>query len=209
MTRAGLILLGGGGHAKVVAETAQAAGWLVAGVFDPGLSVEQRVLGLPVLGTGEDLAPFLDGGYAFVPAIGAGSVRWKEFGRLRAVGATIATLVHPAAIVSPSATVGEGTVVMAGAVIQAETTIGAAAIINTGATIDHDCRIGNGVMVAPGATLCGGVTVGDHAFIAAGAVLVSGVTVGCSAFVGAGTVVVDPLPDGTKIASVRRSSSSL
>lgn len=209
MTPAGLILLGGGGHAKVVAEAAQAAGWRVAGVLDPGLSVGQRVLGLQVLGSGVDLSPFLDDGYAFFPAVGAGGVRWKEFERLRAVGATIATIVHPAAIVSPSATVGPGTAVMAGAVIQAETVIGAATIVNTGATIDHDCRIGDGVMIAPGATLCGGVAVGDHAFIAAGAVLVPGVTVGRSAFVGAGTVVVDPVPDGAKLASVRRSSSSL
>lgn len=203
MSRGRLILLGAGGHARVVAEAALAAGWQVAGFLDPGRAPGELVLGLPVLDRGDDLSPFLDG-HSFFPAIGDGHIRWKEYERLRDAGATIATIIHPGAIISPSVTVGEGAVVMAGAVIQAESAIGPAAIVNTGATIDHDCRIGAGVMVAPGATLCGGISVGDHSFIAAGAVLVPGVTVGRSAFVGAGTVVVEPLADGAKLKSVRR-----
>lgn len=205
MTPNRLIILGAGGHAKVVAETAQAAGWTIAGFLDPGKQAGQTVLGWPVLGDGNDLGPWRHG-HAFFPAIGDGMIRWREFERLRAMGALVPALLHPAATMSPSSEVEPGTVVMAAAVVQASAHIGPAGIVNTGATIDHDCRIGAGVMIAPGATLCGGVVVGDHAFIAAGAVLTPGVCVGRSAFVGAGTVVVDNLPENARLRSVRRNA---
>lgn len=204
MTQGRLVLLGAGGHAKVVAEAARAAGWSVLGFLDPGRTVGERVLDLPVLGAGDEFSQF-DDDVAFVPAIGDGRIRWREFQLLRHGVGRIATVVHPAAVVSPSATVGPGSVVMAGAVVQAQTRIGAASIVNTGATVDHDCVVGDGVMIAPGATLCGGVRVGDFSFVAAGAVVIPGVTLGRSVFIGAGTVVVDDVADDCRLASVRRS----
>ncbi|WP_042775588.1 acetyltransferase [Sinorhizobium fredii] len=201
----GLILLGAGGHAKVVAEVARANDWQVAGYLDPGLKRGEIVAGAPVLGSVsevfDDAAWLRD--YALFPATGRADIRWREYQKLLEIGATIPTLVHPKAIVSSSALIDTGSVVMAGAVIQADARVGAASIINTGALVDHDCIIGSGVMIAPGAVLLGGVQVGNNSFIAAGAIVVPGATVGSGAFVGAGTIVADDVPDGARITSAR------
>lgn len=77
-------------------------------------------------------------------------------------------LIHPTAVISPSATIGSGTVIMAGAIIQARARIGKHCIINTGATVDHDCIIGDYAHIAPGAHLCGHVEVGEGALVGVG-----------------------------------------
>jgi sugar O-acyltransferase (sialic acid O-acetyltransferase NeuD family) len=205
----GLILLGGGGHAKVVAEVARANNWQIAGYLDPGLTRGEIVGGAPVLGGVSELfegAAWLKD-YALFPATGSAAIRRREFQQLLALRARVPTLIHPRAIVSSSATIDIGTVVMAGAVVQADVKVGAASIINTGALVDHDCIIGVCVMIAPGAILLGGVQVGDDAFIAAGATIVPGVKVGRGAFVGAGMVVSEDVPEGTRLTSRRLTSA--
>lgn len=203
----GLILLGAGGHAKVVSELARAAGWRITGFLAPESRQGAQSLGAPVLGDGLDLTAdptWLEQNDLF-PAIGQGEIRWREFVRLAAAGARVPSLVHPSAVVSSSAQIEAGAVVMAGAIVQADSVIGPAAIINTGAQVDHDCHIGAGTMIAPGAVLCGHVHVGDHAFVGAGAVIVPGIRIGRGAFVGAGTTVVNDLMEGTQIKASRRS----
>lgn len=208
MTRASrLILLGAGGHAKVIAELARATGWQITGFLAPRSERSEESLGAPLLGDGADLTAdpsWLDQNDLF-PAIGEGEIRWREFVRLAAAGARVPSLIHPSAVVAPSARIEAGAVVMAGAIIQADSVVGPAAIINTGAQVDHDCTIGAGAMVAPGAVLCGAVHVGDHAFVGAGAVIVPGIHIGRGAFVGAGTTVVNDLHEGTQLKASRRS----
>jgi acetyltransferase EpsM len=202
-----LILLGAGGHAKVVSEVARSAGWRIAGFLAPESGRGEQNLCAPLLGNGLDLTAnpiWLEQNDLF-PAIGQGEIRWREFVRLAAAGARVPYLVHPSALVSPSAQIEAGAVVMAGAIIQANSVIGPAAIINTGAQVDHDCHIGAGTMIAPGAILCGDVHVGDHAFVGAGAVIVPRIRIGRGAFVGAGTTVVNDIMDGTQIKASRRS----
>lgn len=207
--RSQLILLGAGGHAKVIAELARAAGWEIAGFLAPRNERGESNLGAPLLGDGTDLTAdpsWLEQNDMF-PAIGEGEIRWREFVRLAAAGARVPSLIHPSAVISPSARIEAGAVVMAGAIIQADSVIGPAAIINTGAQVDHDCRVGAGAMIAPGAVLCGDVHVGDHAFVGAGAVIVPRIRIGRSTFVGAGTVVPNDLPDGTHLKTTRRISA--
>ncbi|MGE4430288.1 MAG: acetyltransferase [Sphingobium sp.] len=205
-TSNGLILLGAGGHAKVIFELARASGWQVTGFLAPDSGQSKASLDAPLLGDGVDLTAdpaWLEQNDLF-PAIGQGDIRWREFVRLAAAGARVPSLVHPKALVSPSAQIEAGAVVMAGAIVQANSVIGPAAIINTGAQVDHDCHIGAGVMIAPGAILCGDVHVGDHAFIGAGAVIVPGIRIGRNTFVGAGTVVPNDLSDGCHLKATRR-----
>lgn len=185
-----VIVIGGGGHAKVVIATLRASGEAVAGVYDDALPVGATVLGVPVLGPTALLAEW-DG--RAVLAIGSNRVRQ----RLAAAhpGVAWAAVVHPAAVVHESVRLGPGAVVFAGAVVQPDTEVGAHAILNTASSVDHDGRIGDFSHIAPGAHLAGAVTLGTGAFLGVGAVCAPGVRVGAWTTVGAGGVVVRDLPD--------------
>ena len=106
-----------------------------------------------------------------------------------------ATAIHPSAIISPSAKIGEGTVVMAGAVINADTVIGKHCIVNTGATVDHDCVIGDYCHIAPGANVSGGTHIGEGTWIGVGACVIQCLNIGKDCMIGAGSVVVKDIPD--------------
>ena len=109
------------------------------------------------------------------------------------------TAVHPSAVVSPHARIGEGSVVMPGAIINHSAQIGRHCIVNTGASIDHECQIGDFVHISPHATLCGNVSVGEGSWVGAGAVVIPGIKIGRWAVVGAGAVVVRDVPDGVTV----------
>ena len=106
--------------------------------------------------------------------------------------------IHPSAVISPSATLGEGTVVMAGAVINAETKVGCHCIINTKASIDHECVIEDYCHIAPGCTISGAVHIGEGTWIGVGATIIHGIKVGRNCFIGAGSVIVNDIPDNSK-----------
>jgi sugar O-acyltransferase (sialic acid O-acetyltransferase NeuD family) len=202
-----VLVVGAGGHAKVVIATLQAAERTVAGCLDDHAEAEGTVvLGVPVVGPTSRLAEHA--GEA-VLAIGANAVRQ----RLAAAHpeARWVTVVHPSAVVHESVRLGAGTVVFAGAVLQPDVAVGAHAIVNTGATVDHDGRLGDFVHVAPGCHLSGGVTLGEGAFLGVGCACLPGVTVGAWTTVGGGGVVVRDLPPSVTAVGVParpRSSSA-
>ena len=105
------------------------------------------------------------------------------------------TVIHPSALISPSASIGAGTMMFHGSKVQAQTQIGRAVIVNTGASIDHDCVIGDYVHIAPNVTLCGYVDVREGANIGAASVVIPGVRIGKWATIGAGTTVISDIPD--------------
>ncbi len=203
-----LVLLGAGGHAKVLLSLIKAAGLTVLGVCAPEL-VEQGVTswrGINVLGTGDDMHDFPPGRVDLVNAVGKLEIRQTLFTIFKDKGYYFPILVHPHAWVDESVRLGEGTQVMAGVVIQADTCIGMNVIINTQASIDHDCVLGEHVHIGPGAMLCGGVRVHKRAFVASGSTLIVGVNVGEGAVVGAGASVVRDIKAQQVVlpASVRR-----
>ena len=106
------------------------------------------------------------------------------------------TIIHPSAIMSPSAKIGEGSVVMAGAVINADAVIGKHCIVNTGATIDHECVIEDFCHIAPGVHISGNTLVGEGTWIGIGSCVIQGITIGRNSVIGAGSVVVKDIPDG-------------
>lgn len=108
-------------------------------------------------------------------------------------------LIHSSAIISPSATLKKGTVVMANAVINASVKIGEHCIINTGAVVEHDCILGDFVHISPNAALAGDVVVGEGTHIGIGAVIIPGVQLGKWVTVGAGTVIIEDVPDGVVV----------
>jgi len=192
----GVIVLGAGGHAKVVIEILQANGekvdYCVGKMHGP-----DTCLGVPVLEGDEHIPLLRQRGYcrAFV-AIGSNSIRERVAEVVRGDGYQLINAISPHAVTSPSAHLGDGIAVMAGAVINTAAVIDDLVIINTGATIDHDCRIGRSVHICPQCGLAGNVHVGAGAFLGTGATVIPGIQIGRRAVVGAGGVVIHDIPDG-------------
>ena len=182
-----LLIVGAGGHAKVVADAARSAGVGVS-VLGTGKDPDS-VLGIPVLREAE--RPDAD---FFIVAVGDNRSRATLYERWLERGLQPASVVHPSAVVADSARVGPGTFIAAGVVVNAEADIGANAILNTGCTVDHDCRIGDHAHIGPGASLCGAVGIGEGALVGVGACASPGVAVGAWSVVGAGAAITVDLP---------------
>ncbi len=191
----GVVIIGGGGHAKVVIENLRAAGETVAVIVDAD-PTPREVLGVAVVGDDLALQGLRDQGLSrlFV-AVGDNRLRETLGRKARELGFDLVNAVHPSAVISPSARLGQGVAVMAGAVVNAESQVGDLAIINTGAVVDHDCRLGAACHVGPASALAGGVSIGDRTFLGVGVRVIPGVTIGADTLVGAGGVVVRDLPD--------------
>jgi len=194
-----LALLGASGHGKVVADMAMALEWTEVVFFDDAWPAVACNGQWPVVGDSAGLLKRLHEFDGVVIAIGNCAIRLRKQNEFAAMGARIATIVHPRAWVSPYARLGAGTVVMAGAIINTDAKIGTACIINTGATVDHDCEIANGVHIAPGAHLSGNVRVGDLSWIGVGAAVRQGIEIGASVMAGAGAVVVKAIEDNATV----------
>lgn len=205
-----LVLLGAGGHARVLVALARAAGHPVMGVCDPALAADavSRWEGLDVLGDDGALDRLPPDRVVLMLGVGqlvSGTLRERLYASWRTLGYGFPALVHPASWVAPGVVLGDGVQVMAGAVIQPGCEIGENSIVNTRASVDHDCRVGRDVHVAPGVTLCGSVTVEAGAFIGAGATVIQGVRIGGRAVVGAGvTLVRDLAPTATVLGAANR-----
>lgn len=197
-----LVLLGGGGHAKVVLDLVRAAGsFSVIGCLDP--RERGDILGVPIIG-GDDLLPdLLRRGvrHAFV-ALGANGARRTVTRHVRELGFVVPAIVSPDAVVSPSASVAPGAVVMAGVTINAQAVVAEGAIVNTNASVDHDCVVGPFAHCAPGTHLAGNVVVEEGAFLGVGACVIPGTRIGAWSVVGAGAVVVEDIPPGVTAVGV-------
>lgn len=189
-----VILLGRGGHARVVLDAARQAGSSVVGFTAPEADSEE-LLGAPYLGTDQVLEEYHRGRICLLNGIGllpgGERVRERLFSRLEGEGYQFTELVHPRATLSSSAEIEAGAQVMMGACVQTRARLGRNCIVNTGATVDHDCQISAHAHIAPGATLTGDVRVGRGAFVGAGATVVQGAEIGEYGVVGAGAVVLD------------------
>lgn len=195
-----LLLIGGGGHCRVIIDALQAsARFEIVGILDVSASGGD-VMGVPVIGTDEDLARVRAEGVASafiaVGSMGDPTRRVALANRVIAEGFRLPQVVHPTAYVSPNAVLGPGVYVGPQAAVNAGASIGANAIVNTGALVDHDCRIGEFVHLAPGCALSGGVSVGDRTHLGTGCAVVHGVSIGRDTIVGAGSVVVADVEPG-------------
>jgi UDP-perosamine 4-acetyltransferase len=194
-----LLVLGAGGHGKVVADAARAAGWNVLAFADtdPGRR-NAKVMELPVLdGSLASVASFCrDETAQVVVAIGQNRVRKRVFEALRADGASLATVVHPSAILAPDVRVGQGVVVFAGAIVNVGSSLGENAIVNTGARLDHDNELGAHAHVSPGVATGGEVKIGEGTHLGVGVSVRNQITIGAWSVVGVGAAVVQNLADG-------------
>ncbi|MDF2557756.1 MAG: acetyltransferase [Bacillales bacterium] len=190
-----VIIIGAGGHGKVIADIIRKSGDQVLGFLDDANNLKE-VCGLPVLGKVSDYEPYCDSAQ-FILAIGNNHVR-KEVSENMTVNWY--TAIHPSAILANDCKIGEGTVVMANSVVNSDTKIGKHCIINTGAIIEHDNRIDNYVHVSPNGTLCGTVSVGELTHIGASATVKNNIQIIGNCVIGIGAVVVKSINEpGTYI----------
>ena len=201
-----VLILGAGGHAKVLIEALLQSGATLAGITDPDPDLAgKKLLEVPVLGGDEVVGDFPQTEILLVNglgSIGVPTARKGLFERFRAKGYRFATVIHPSAIVASDVELGEGVQVMAGVVIQPGSRVGCNTIINTRASVDHDCRIGNNVHIGPGATLSGGVSIDDDTHIGTGATIIQGIEIGTQSVVAAGSVVVKNVGNRTAVMGV-------
>ncbi|MBA3698979.1 MAG: acetyltransferase [Planctomycetes bacterium] len=198
-----LVILGVGGHGRVVAETARVAGLDLLGFIDEDRALHTATpLGLPVLGSTTAVEHRQIDCDGVLLGVGRNSVRIALLRRFLVTGHALPALIHPRAWVSPNSFLGPGTVVMANATVQTGCRLGAAVIINTNASIDHDGVLADGVHISPGAHLAGNVAVGEGTHIGIGATVIEGIRIGAGCLVAAGAVVIRDVLDGQRVAGV-------
>lgn len=196
-----ILLVGAGGHCKVILDLLlRSKQYEVAGIIDVKERVGDRIFGVPVNGTDDNLSRFFKKGVKFC-FISAGSVgdtrlRVKLYNFAKKSGFVLPNLISPYALVSSRAFLGEGSFIAPGVIINAGSQIGNNCILNTGAIIEHDCKIGDFAHVSPGAVLSGGVSVGDHSHIGAGSIIIQNVEIGERTIIGAGSVVTKNIRKG-------------
>ncbi len=180
-----LIIIGAGGHGKVIADIAMKNGYTNIGFVDDRAS--GMCMGFPIVGICADMAALNDGNTDFVIAVGNNRIRRSIAERF---DVSWAKLIHPSAQIGYGVTIGVGTVIMAGAVVNPDASIGRHCIINTAAVIEHDNMLGNYVHVSPNAALGGTVAVGECTHIGVGAAVRNNISICEDCVIGAGAAVV-------------------
>lgn len=208
-SRAGLLMVGASGHGLVCAEIAELMGYSGIRFTDddpcvgPGFSHE-------IVGSVSNA--LTQRPCRFFVSIGNPAIRRSLTERFIAAGFTPVTLVHPSAVISASAAIGEGSVIMPCAAVNAGASLGRGSIVNTCASVDHQCSVGDWCHVAVGAHLAGTVALGDGTWVGAGATVSNNVSVCADVMVGAGAVVVKDITEpgtyvGVPARHIRRESS--
>lgn len=199
-----IVIVGAGGHGRVCADMAEAAGFTIHGFADDNHELGDKINGHQVIAnTFEDIKEHCQPGFRlFFVGIGDNGVRQKIYNMAVELGYDIPTILHPSAVVSRHATIGLGTTVMAGAVVHANTDIATSCILSTNSSVDYDCTIAESVQISPGVSIAGGVTIGARSFIGTGASIIPGVSIGEDCLVGAGAAVTKDIADGGRVAGV-------
>lgn len=180
-----VIIIGAGGHGKVIADIVRKSNDNFIGFLDDDLSKEN------VIGRVSECTKYQD--CYFVIGIGNNKIRKKiaeEYPELKYY-----TAIHPAAILSTNVKIGKGTVIMANAVINDSSEIGSHCIINTASVVEHDNCIEDYVHISPNATLCGTVKVGKETHIGAGAIIKNNISICGNVVVGIGAAIVKDIDE--------------
>ncbi len=199
-----VVIVGAGGHGRVVLEILRAAGkHKPVGFLDANTALAGTdVAGLPVLGHLNALPKVRQKIKGAICAIGDNRARLGYAGKMREAGFELVNAIHPSAVISPSAEIGTNIVLAAGSIIGTGASIGDSVIINTGAIVDHECEIAEAVHIAPAVALAGRVKIGAGAFVGIGARVIQCLSVGEYATIGAGAVVIRDVPASTTVVGV-------
>lgn len=198
-TRGELVIYGGGGHGKSLIDLIRLLEeYSIAGVIDDGISGNEEIMGVPVIGKAQDLPAIRSKGVDLavnaVGGIGNISRRIEVFSRLIQAGFAFPTLVHPTAFVEPSAELHPGVQIFPHAYVGSEVRVGFGTIINSAAVVSHDCSLGDYVNIAPGTLLAGGVSVEQGVLIGMGVSINLNVRIGAQAMIGNSAVIKADVP---------------
>jgi sugar O-acyltransferase (sialic acid O-acetyltransferase NeuD family) len=195
-----ILILGSGGHAKVLIDAISGQKVNIIGILDPDTEKHhEKIYGISVIGDDSVILSYKADEILLIN--GLGSVKSTEkrrniFEHFKSLGYSFATVIHSSAIIASDVIVSEGAQIMAGAVIQPGAVIGENTIVNTKTSIDHDCSICSHVHIAPGVTVSGNVSVGENTHIGSGAVIIQGVKIDSNCLIGAGSLVLKNIPAG-------------
>lgn len=196
-----IVILGGGGHARVIADIIRKiGGFELIGYTD--LHPKEDFVQTKYLGTDADLIKHFKNDETQL-ALGIGGVkpsllRYELLETFIKMGYKFPPIVSPDAVYNSGFMPGEASVIFDGVVVNSGVKIGKAVIVNTNATIEHDCLLGNNVHIAPGATVCGEVNIGDNTTIGAGSIIIQNKNISSNVMIGAGSLVLhDIIEKGT------------
>lgn len=204
MSNTDLIIIGAGGHGKVVADVAIDTEKYENIYFMDDYSSTNLFYGFKNLGETNQLYKYKNSADVFV-AIGRNDIRKGILEKLLGNNYHVPTLIHSSAIISKNAQIDRGTVIMPAVVINSSATIGLGAIINTNSNIDHDCKIGDFTHVSPGVSIAGSVKIGKECWIGINSTIINNISITDGIVVGAGSVVIKNIKErGTYIGSPAR-----
>jgi len=191
-----IVVIGGGGHAKVVISILQKLKrFSILGYTD--LRNNGALLTIPYLGDDQELATLIQqqslNAVIGMGQVGLGKTRADVWNRIQSLGLHFPVIASPNAIINEAVELGEGTTVMDGAVINSGAVTGKGAIVNTSSIVEHDVILGDWVHVAPGATISGGTRIGARTMIGTGAVVIEGLSISTDTIIGAGSTVIDDI----------------
>ena len=192
-----VIIMGTGGHAKVVTDALKLSGREILGFVTLDLKADTEFCGKKVLGNDEVLNQYLPDEIELANGIGSlprKNLRWKLAEKMRKQGYRFATIIHPDAVIASDVNLGEGVQIMARVVIQPSTKIGQDTVINTGVLIDHDCKIAEKCHIAPGVVLSGGVVVGQNTHIGTGTKITQYLKIDDNCIIAAGATIYKNIP---------------
>ncbi len=187
-----IIVIGGGGHAKVLISILKKLDkYFIIGYTD--IKNKGLILGVEYIGTDDILENLFKKADVRFVAIGIGQIRNLEFrssiiDKIKGIGFVLPAIVSTNSIINEDVKIGEGTVIMDGVIINSGTNIGKYSIINTKTSIDHDCEIGDFVHLAPGVTVCGDVIIGNKTFVGAGSTIVNNIEIKDNQFIKANSL---------------------
>jgi N,N'-diacetyllegionaminate synthase len=201
MNREYIVLIGGGGHAKVVIDAVRLSGTFeIAGIIDPNLPKGSEIMGVPLLGDDDILpevkAKGIKNAFLTVGSIGNCVLRKDLYRKLKKIGFELPRIIHPGAVIAEDVIIGEGTFAAASVTVNSGTIVGKNVILNTNASVDHDCRISDFVHIAPRVTLSGGVEIGEDTHVGVGSIVIQYKKIGKKCFIKANELVSFDMPDG-------------
>lgn len=192
------VMIGSGGHARVLADILRLRGGLeLVAVLDDDPRTHGGHLGsVEIIGSTALLERRPRAATACVAAVGDNHARARIFNLALGLGYHLPSLVHPSAVIARDVSIPDGTIVCAGVIVNPGARLGVNVVLNTGCSVDHDVDIGDHAHLHPGAVLAGGVTVGAYSYIGTNAAVNPYLTVGKRSMIGSGAVVVEDIPDG-------------